>query len=190
MAVAPPCPASSRRRIHRSLFLSARQCVVDCEGMDPLLLMSLVIGEAGLAGSTLFGDELLGHVAAVVGSGLDAEMTLEELVSEARRDMLMRSMVCPVRSIPPMKLLGTGRVPKIVVREAKKARALTVFVERCEAEGVGYCCPSLLQTKYPSGARVHDVYSHPSEFLIACKAEIVNPVGTHAPRAPASPARR
>jgi hypothetical protein len=40
---------------------------------------------------------------------------------------------------------------------------------------VGYCCPSLLQIKYPSGARVHQMYSHPSEFLIGCKDMVMDP---------------
>lgn len=158
----------------RSLYLSVRQAVVDCEGMDALLLASLVVGSSALKEQTLFGEDLLRLISDVLGGDDDdAEMTLSELMDMVREDML-GARVCPVRAAPSRKLLGGGAVHKCVVREGKKAKALLVFIQKCEEAGVGYCCPSLLQIKYASGARVHELYSHPSEFLIACKNMIIN----------------
>jgi hypothetical protein len=155
----------------RSLYLSVRQSVVDCEGMDALLLASLVVGASALKEQTLFGEDLLGLISDVLGG--DAEMTLFDLMDMVREDMLS-ARVCPVRAAPSRKLLGGGAVHKCVVREGKKAKALLVFVQKCEEAGIGYCCPSLLQIKYASGARVHELYSHPSDFLIACKNMIID----------------
>lgn len=166
-----PCLLTGEER--RSLYLGTRQELVDCEGLDPLLLVTLALGEARLRSSTLYGDWMMRHVGRVVGVGQDAEMTAEELAVDAREAM-GRFRLCPVRSVRRSSALGGAPLPRIVVREARKAAAIDRFLDQCDAKGMGWCCPSLVQVKYPSGARVHEMHSHPSECLIWCRDVVMD----------------
>lgn len=170
---AAPAAGSLLAERHRSLYLSVRQRLVDCEGLDPLLLASLVLGGDDLRSSTLFGDWMLRHVEDVIGVGDDAEITLEELAEVARATM-GRFKLCPVRPVPRRSMIGGGQLPRVSVREGKKATAIALFIEQCEKKGMDYCCPSLIQVKYPSGARVHEIHSHPSECLMWCRDVVMD----------------
>lgn len=169
MALASLLPEDEQR----ACYLNMRQVLVDCEGMDPLLIMTLALGEYRLRSSTLYGDWMMRHVGAVVGVGDDAEMTPEQLAVVAR-DAASRFRLCPVRAVQRSSILVGTILPRIVVREAKKAAAIERFMDRCDAAGMEWCCASLVQIKYPSGARVHQIHSHPSEFLIWCKDMVVD----------------
>lgn len=162
-----PCGKKKRSRLDLAL-LKLNQSFTHRDGLDPLLLAALVVDEKALDSQTLIGEAI--HYCAEENS---EDASREELLHAVRESM--SSMICPVRKIPSIKLLG-GRTFKVSVT-GKKSEVIERFLERCEEEGVRHCCPSMVQIVFESGARVHELNSHPSEFLISCRNKLVPPMG-------------
>lgn len=143
--------------------------------------MSLVLDAWDLRSGTYFGAALLDCVEGVLGGGPfsgggdEPTMTTSRFAELVRQDMSASWPLCKVRKVRQSKMLG-GQVHVHVVRGAKKAQVLQEILRGCEAAGAaGNLFVCMLQIKYATGARVHEAYTHPSEFLVACRDRIMSP---------------
>lgn len=165
-AVARRCPAPPMSETEAAL-LKLQQSFTHRDGLDALLLMALVIGDMPkLERETFIGGGIL---SCLLDVGVNCGVSVEDLVGELRRCMV--SQVCVVKRGPSLNVLG-GKVFRVMLT-GKKASVLERFVEKCEKEGILHCCPSMVQVVLESGARFHELHSHPSDFLIACRNKLL-----------------